>query len=86
MMDPPPSSPYATPKIGPKTVPRFRNSKLTLLAPQDGFCSKIIVDLRILVLKCWIWLPNSRLVYTGKTDLEMDDDRGYPHFRKPPYC
>ena len=25
------------------------------------------------------------LVYTGKSHLEMDDDWGYPYFRKPPY-
>ena len=25
------------------------------------------------------------LVYKGQSHLEMDDDWGYPHFRKPPY-
>ena len=25
------------------------------------------------------------LVYKGKSHLEMDDDWGYPHFRKPPF-
>ena len=25
------------------------------------------------------------IVYKGKNHLYLDDDRGYPHFRKPPY-
>ena len=29
--------------------------------------------------------PNSWMVYSGMSHLEMDDDWGYPHFRKPPY-
>ena len=29
--------------------------------------------------------PNSWLVYEGKSHLEMDDDWGYPYFRKPTY-
>ena len=29
-------------------------------------------------------IPNSWLVYKGKSHLEMDDDWGYPYFRTPP--
>ena len=29
--------------------------------------------------------PNSWLVYEGTSHLEMDDDWGYPYFRKPTY-
>ena len=29
--------------------------------------------------------PHSWMVYKGKSHVEMDDDWGYPYFRKPPY-
>ena len=29
-------------------------------------------------------IPNSWMVYKGKSHLKMDDDWGYPNFRKPP--
>jgi hypothetical protein len=29
--------------------------------------------------------PHSWVVYNGEYHLEMDDDWGYPYFRKPPY-
>ena len=30
-------------------------------------------------------IPQKWVVFKGKSHLEMDDDWGYPHFRKPPY-
>ena len=30
-------------------------------------------------------IPNSWLVYSGKSQSKMDENWGYPHFRKPPH-
>ena len=30
-------------------------------------------------------VPRKWIVYNGKFQSKMDDDWGYPHFRKPPY-
>ena len=33
----------------------------------------------------WGVAPKSWMVDTGKSHLEMDDDWGYPYFRRPPF-